>query len=1211
MHPDCNSVLPVLGSIVAEWYSKLALVYFFLLGNLATVRKLVYPARTKWYDIGLELQLSADTLDAIECNRGNVGDHLRDMLKHWLKRVDPTPTSKTLVDALKSDPVGESRLAYDVENDLHSLPNPIPWPHSSDKSILLPLSRQYQWITVVLILTLLFLSTILVLWCYNNNYSNVVWRVMYHMNLLDSKSLPSIGHKIFVGREMSTKEIIQEIDYAKPYPPIHHVVGIVGPPGFGKSTLAIHIGHEMVADGVLVHYVDMTEVFNKQALAEKILAGDAGVVAIKNITIDRLYKWVRGLYRRTLLILDNCDGILHNTTGLQTVIEELLDSSPRLKILITSRKSVLQMHQFTYRLQNLSSEASCTLLQRVTYHEGLDSTTCKSIADLTGNVPLALQVVGAILNSANTPDLMTIMDDLEKDFIPTLSPEDLPVEKRVNASISLSYQYLTPHLQTIGRYLANFPGSFTKEAACSILNTNNKSTTCSELSQLVKRSLVEYERRTNRYQFHKVMRAFFLKVSKESTGKNETKHFFIPFQSFYADFLQTLTEKFNHNHVKALMELDTERHNILHLLECIGIPNSMTDVHDDLHAIRAVESALSNSLLRCRFTPRELLGPIKSMVEHLSQKLRLVLQQPMAVLLTTILYFQNHVLMTIHLADLEEEINGASKAVEILDSHKHTIDKMKTYVQEQESAEVSSRLVSSSVILFYKRRSDYYSQLGEQDKVKECHETILRITKDLLNDCEPGKCQYADIGRAYYTVKDYAMSAQFIQLALDLDSENSTVMVRAVLMTDLCISYHNIHNTAGAGKVLEDLNALLLVVEAENETELYNFALIQPIIMINQLNDKFEEVTRLKNIWIKAAKPTKSIMIKAHELAKYFLKKKNYPVAADFAEFALQSSMRLDKEQLTKWELTQIRLTVGLAKFLNWNLSEGLDYMELAVDYVCENMTFVKPSFNDWQFTFFIVIRGHLCPLQNILQSNVLPFGVRIVLAVFDVDVLLDVNSIAEFLGQKLQAESQSHSHSTEMVMTTEGILYELLLPSVSHLYPSWLFSLVYQAALLSIWLGIFVLNVAYVMEKLVVVLCLAYYSCCCVAKIVHYCRIVMKFAVYVVILYVIVHVCDPNVWSFLYLKPGPVSAFLLPIIAWLSITLFQINILYFMVKLLLALYLVYLSWRWIHVHVANVVYYCKMYINFVSHLVILYGQCGSALFSVLEVFPFTYLYFY
>lgn len=84
-----------------------------------------------------------DTLDAIDRSKGDDSAHLIDILKYWLKRADPSPTSKGLVDALKSSPVGESQLARDVEDELHSLANSC----SFDKSVHPPQvpSRQYNF----------------------------------------------------------------------------------------------------------------------------------------------------------------------------------------------------------------------------------------------------------------------------------------------------------------------------------------------------------------------------------------------------------------------------------------------------------------------------------------------------------------------------------------------------------------------------------------------------------------------------------------------------------------------------------------------------------------------------------------------------------------------------------------------------------------------------------------------------------------------------------------------------------------------------------------------------------------------------------------------------------------------------------------------------------------------------------------------------------
>ena len=84
-------------------------------GVLKEVRKSVWDARTKWYDIGIELKIEVSVLDAIKHDSDEVGSCLTAMLKGWLKQTTPSPTWEALVDALKSPTVGCGHLAEIIE----------------------------------------------------------------------------------------------------------------------------------------------------------------------------------------------------------------------------------------------------------------------------------------------------------------------------------------------------------------------------------------------------------------------------------------------------------------------------------------------------------------------------------------------------------------------------------------------------------------------------------------------------------------------------------------------------------------------------------------------------------------------------------------------------------------------------------------------------------------------------------------------------------------------------------------------------------------------------------------------------------------------------------------------------------------------------------------------------------------------------------------
>ena len=64
-----------------------------------------------WFNLGLKLKLNATTLVCVRDQYPDPSTALREMLLHWLKKVDPPPTWEGLACALESRAVGEPRLA--------------------------------------------------------------------------------------------------------------------------------------------------------------------------------------------------------------------------------------------------------------------------------------------------------------------------------------------------------------------------------------------------------------------------------------------------------------------------------------------------------------------------------------------------------------------------------------------------------------------------------------------------------------------------------------------------------------------------------------------------------------------------------------------------------------------------------------------------------------------------------------------------------------------------------------------------------------------------------------------------------------------------------------------------------------------------------------------------------------------------------------------
>ena len=82
--------------------------------DLRDVQKAVWEARSKWYNLGLELGISPGTLDSIKATNQNPDDLFADMIKDWLRNGNPKPNWATIANALRSPTVGYGHIAEQV-----------------------------------------------------------------------------------------------------------------------------------------------------------------------------------------------------------------------------------------------------------------------------------------------------------------------------------------------------------------------------------------------------------------------------------------------------------------------------------------------------------------------------------------------------------------------------------------------------------------------------------------------------------------------------------------------------------------------------------------------------------------------------------------------------------------------------------------------------------------------------------------------------------------------------------------------------------------------------------------------------------------------------------------------------------------------------------------------------------------------------------------
>jgi predicted ATPase/DNA-binding SARP family transcriptional activator len=344
----------------------------------------------------------------------------------------------------------------------------------------------------------------------------------------------------FVGREHELAAIVARLQQ-----PASRLLTLVGPGGMGKTRLAIETGCtclDLFPDGVC--FVALAALSRPDALAATIAT--ALGLHIEGEPRQALSQFLHP--RQQLLILDNFEHLLPSafpadeqadaSTGIDLIVE-LVQTAPRLRVIVTSRIHLNLHSEYRYVVDGLSFDASaalaqareCSAVQLFVQHAArvqagftlneANLAAVLRICQLVEGMPLALELAASwveLLAPAEIADeIARSVDFLASDW------QDLPSRQRsMRAVFEWSWRLLNADEQRFFSRLAVFRGGFTRDAAEAVTSASLGMLTSLRRKLLLR--LDTSDPAEGRYEIHELLRQFAAERLRDQEGDATALH---------------------------------------------------------------------------------------------------------------------------------------------------------------------------------------------------------------------------------------------------------------------------------------------------------------------------------------------------------------------------------------------------------------------------------------------------------------------------------------------------------------------------------------------------------------------------------------------------------------------------------------------------------------------------------------------------------------
>ena len=369
------------------------------------------------------------------------------------------------------------------------------------------------------------------------------------------------------------------------------IVSIWGSPGFGKTSIATAVGHQLQSKGLPVYFFSLRGLQSKTDLTSKMLSffkrPSTKDQMPQRLSIDEeLFQLLSEIPDEFVLILDNADDLLKS--GASKVKEEFVDfledtlrRAEKVTFVITTRESLefmevyFQGHKAT-RIGPLDESFSLTLVCGLL--PNAVASDCLQIANICGHVPLAMKLLCSTISeddAQRTQFLEDFKESIESNIVELLDNPDYPSNLRLKLLFESSFQRLSAQEKDALVSLSILPEDFNLSVAAAVIDIKTNVEAKKVLQRLRRKSLLDSTSRPDSFSMHKLLLSF-----AREKGEDEMKETVLKSKArlcaFYVSHFEKLNEQFlTGRSMSAFIDFYEEKRNIIQsLIETCSNPKT-------------------------------------------------------------------------------------------------------------------------------------------------------------------------------------------------------------------------------------------------------------------------------------------------------------------------------------------------------------------------------------------------------------------------------------------------------------------------------------------------------------------------------------------------------------------------------------------------------------------------------------------------------------